>query len=85
MTRGETPSSREIRHMQQILHHLLNAQAAARIATIGAETAYNKAIADHIPAADLARIAPGRHRLLLRDINQAIDRAKVIAASAKLP
>jgi len=70
--------------MQQILHHLLNAQTAARLATIGAEADYNKGIADHIPAADLAKIAPGRHRLLLRDINQAIDRAKVIAASRSL-
>ncbi len=67
--------------MQQILQHLLNAQAAARIATINAESAYNRGIENHLPASDLGKIAPGRHRLLLKDINQAIDRAKVIAAT----
>jgi hypothetical protein len=70
--------------MQQILYHLLNAQAAARIASISAETAYNKGIENHLPAADLAKITPGRHRLLLKDINQAVDRAKTIAAEVKL-
>jgi hypothetical protein len=70
--------------MQQILHHLLEAQAAARIATIRAESAYNKGIEDHLPAGELAKIAPGRHRLLLKDINQAIDRAKTIGAEVKL-
>ena len=70
--------------MHQILHHLLNAQAAARLATISIEAANNKGITEHLPSADLARIAPGRHRLLLKDINQAIDRAKTIAASGSL-
>jgi hypothetical protein len=70
--------------MQQILQHLLNAQAAARMATIRAEAAYNKGIEDRLPASDLAKIAPGRHRLLLKDINQAIDRAKSIGVEVKL-
>jgi hypothetical protein len=70
--------------MQPILQHLLNAQAAARMATIQAEAAYNKGIEDHLAASDLAKIAPGRHRLLLKDINQAIDRAKSIGVEVKL-
>ena len=67
--------------MKQILQHLRNAQTAARMATISAEAAYHQAAADHLPPGDLARLAPGRHRLLLRDINQAIDRAKTIDES----
>jgi hypothetical protein len=70
--------------MQAVLQHLRNAQTAARMATINAEAAYNKAAADHVSADDLAKLAPGRHRLLLRDINQAIDRAKTITEATKL-
>jgi len=67
--------------MQQILQHLLQAHAAATIASLNAEAAYDHAVASRLPPADLARLAPGRHRLLLRDLNQAIDRASSIASA----
>jgi hypothetical protein len=70
--------------MDQIINLLKQAKEAAIRATQIAEAAYKKGCADQIPDGDLTKIAPGRHRLLLKDINQAIDRANTIAATVKI-
>jgi hypothetical protein len=67
--------------MQPILHHLKEAEALAIKAEAAAAAAWIKAGVDHLPSAELAKIAPGRHRMLLHDIRAAIDRANIIAAS----
>jgi hypothetical protein len=71
--------------MQQILHHLKEAEALAIQAEAAAAAAWIKAAMDHLPPAHLAKLAPARHRILLRDIRIAIDRARQIHSIKEAP